>query len=632
MTQRFQVDLAGMVDLLSGNLYSGPHVYLRELLQNAVDAVAARSAANPAAPGVIRLRNWEDDGVAALDVTDTGIGLSAQEAVALLATIGRSSKRDAELGGGRSEFIGQFGIGLLAAFMVADRVDVISRSARPGTAPIHWTGRADGTFELEELDGAGPPIGTTMRLRARRGAEHWLSRETVLDLARDYGSLLDADVQVQVGVEGRAPMWRRISEPELPWARAHPSPAARQHALTTYCERTFGFTPLSLIDLALPAAGLTGVAFVLPQAVSPGSGRHRVYLKRMLLGPRVDAVMPDWAFFTRAVINAEVLSPTASREEVRDDATLAAVREGLADQLQKWALDVLSEPSPFAEAFIATHHLALRALALTDPQILDLVAEVLPYETTDGPMTLAEVARRAPGGRLLYATTTQAYRRVATVARAQGLIVVNAGYVYDADLLERLARRPGWQLRELSNDDLVQVLSPVGLERELEVSDAVARGRRLLADDDCDVVVRRFSPPSVPAVLLRDEAGERRRDLDRERRAAPGRWAGILDDFADDAGHRSRTLVLNDDSAVARRLSDHPRAQVFDAGLRSLYYSAVMLAGDGLRSDESAGLGRAIGGLLEACLDGAAPTTGPAGGPPPPGGSTDDPKPPEDRS
>lgn len=85
-------------------------------------------------------------------VADTGIGLTAEEARTLLSTIASSSKRDGPLGGGRQEFIGQFGIGLLSAFTVAERVEVISGSARPGHAPVRWVGDADGTFTVEELD------------------------------------------------------------------------------------------------------------------------------------------------------------------------------------------------------------------------------------------------------------------------------------------------------------------------------------------------------------------------------------------------------------------------------------------------------------------------------------------------
>ena len=109
MAQRFQVDLSGMVDLLSRHLYSGPQVFLRELLQNAVDALAARASCDPEAPARIRIRcGTTEDGRATLEVADTGSGLTADEAADLLATIGRSSKRDSLLGEGRAEFIGQF--------------------------------------------------------------------------------------------------------------------------------------------------------------------------------------------------------------------------------------------------------------------------------------------------------------------------------------------------------------------------------------------------------------------------------------------------------------------------------------------------------------------------------------------
>ncbi|MBK0420850.1 HSP90 family protein [Leucobacter sp. CSA2] len=610
MSDRFQVDLAGMVDLLSRHLYSGPQVYVRELIQNAVDAVTARRALDPEAPATIRISTGETPaGEALVEVVDTGVGLTAAEAAELLATIGRSSKRDPSLGLGRAEFIGQFGIGMLAAFMVADRIEVRSRSAVLGAAPILWEGRAEGTFEVTELaaneGGAAEeiPVGTTVRVIARAEAAHWLAADTVLGLAREYGSLLPFDISVLVPVDGDEPAWRRITEPELPWRVEYRSRGERSAALAEYCERTFGFTLIAAIDLELPVAGVSGVAFLLPQAVSPGSGQHRVYMKRMLLGQRIDRVLPDWAFFARAVIDTETLSPTASREQLHDDELLMTVRDALGAQMKQWVTETLRSPSGLARRVIEVHHLALRALAVTDPEMLELVAEVLPFETSDGVMTLAEAAAR---GEIVYTSTTEAYRRVAAVARAQGLAVVNAGYVYDADLLQRLGSRGGWRVRELESADLVQILAVPSLARELEVADAVARARDLLETDDCDVIVRGFAPDSVPAILLRDAEGEHRRDLDRERDEQPDLWGGLLDGFAEERAARTRTLVLNDDCEVAQRLLAAPAGEVFAAGLRSLYLSAVMLAGEGLRGSETTAFSGALGVLLGAAL--GAPT------------------------
>ncbi|UOQ58521.1 HSP90 family protein [Leucobacter allii] len=618
MSERFQVELSGMVDLLSRHLYSGPQVYLRELIQNAVDAVTARCETDPGAAARVRLSVEEAPGAPpVLRIADTGIGLTAAEATELLATIGRSSKRDAALGTGREAFIGQFGIGMLASFMVADRIVVRSRSCVPGAAAIRWAGSADGTFEVSELPEDDPEagrveVGTTVELVARPDAAHWFATETVLGLAREYASLLPVDIAVRVpddrttrgGGTTDPARWRRVTEPDLPWRADFASPAERERALAAYCEEVLGFTPLASIDLSLPLAGVSGVAFVLPQAVAPGSGQHRVYMKRMLLGSRVDGVLPEWAFFARAILDSEALSPTASREQVHDDEVLLGVREALGEQLKTWAMRELRAPTALARRVLETHHLALRALAVTDPEMLELVAEVLPFETSDGAMTLREAGSGDDdgAGEIVYTATTEAYRRVAAVARAQGMVVVNAGYVYDAELMERLGRRPGWRVRELASADLAHVLATPSLAREDELRSAVARARALLTAEDCDAVVRDFAPESVPAILLRDPEGEHRRALERERAAAPELWADLLGAFAEPEPARSRSLVLNDRSALVRRLLAAPAGPVFDAGLRAVYLSALMLAGEGLRATESNALSEALGVLLGSAL------------------------------
>src|SRR5690242_12182020 len=120
----FQVDLRGIVDLLSHHLYASPRVYVRELLQNAVDAIIATGSAES---GAIRISTGRiTTGADGLQITDNGIGLTEAQVHELLATIGRSSKRD-ELGFARHEFLGQFGIGLLSCFLVADEIRVHTR-------------------------------------------------------------------------------------------------------------------------------------------------------------------------------------------------------------------------------------------------------------------------------------------------------------------------------------------------------------------------------------------------------------------------------------------------------------------------------------------------------------------------
>jgi molecular chaperone HtpG len=629
----FQVDLHGVVDLLARHLYSGPRVYLRELLQNGVDAITARRALDPACPATVRLRPLADG---SLLVVDSGVGLTRAEAEELLATVGRSSKRDLDLGLGREEFLGQFGIGLLSAFMVADEIELVSRSARDPQAPaVRWRGHADGSYDLTELpdaalpDGAGP-VGSTVRLRPRRDMEHWLAGETVAALAAEFGSLLPVDVAVEVPL-GAAPagpdelpadgtprtghVWRRVSAPELPWRRTYPDEAARARALAQHCEQTFGFTPLAHIDLEVPLAGVTGVAYVLPAAVPPGGGgSHRVYLKRMLLGPRVEGLLPEWAFFVRCVIDASGLRPTASREQLYTDEVLLATQEALADAVRSWTLRTLESSTTLAQQFVATHHLAVRSLALSDDTMLDLAARILPYETTDGTLTLAEVAQEH--GRVVYAPTLEDYKRIAPVARAQGVAVVNAGYVYDADLLARLAQRSPGEVRPLGAGDIAQVLSPLTPERELATLDAVRAAGDVLRPLDTDVVVRTFEPAELPAVLLHDRDGDHQRDLRTAMAEADDVWSDVLAGFAEPAA--ARQLVLNDASPLVRDLLAAPPGEVFAAGLRSLYVSALLLAGEPLRARESELMTGSMAVLLRAGLRDARlrpddETAGPAG-------------------
>jgi molecular chaperone HtpG len=153
--ENFQVDLRGIVEILSHHLYSSPRVYVRELLQNARDAVIGRLRVEPNAfEGMQRapIEVLVDDASRSIVVRDYGIGLTEDEARGLLATIGASSKRR-EFAAARRDYLGQFGIGLLSCFLVGDAIEVRSRSARDPNAPtMQWVGYGDGTYTVRPAD------------------------------------------------------------------------------------------------------------------------------------------------------------------------------------------------------------------------------------------------------------------------------------------------------------------------------------------------------------------------------------------------------------------------------------------------------------------------------------------------
>lgn len=586
----FQVDLRGLVDLLSHHLYSSPRVYLRELLQNAVDAVTARRAEQPDAPARVRL--YAEEG--ALRVEDSGIGLTEADVHSLLATIGRSSKRSDGIAGGiqeaRSDFLGQFGIGLLACFVVAERIRVVSRSARtPDAAPVEWTASDDGSYTVRTLpDAARPEPGTTVHLVARAGAAEWLSPERVLTLARDFGSLLPYDVRV--GEEA-------VTDLPAPWDRAYPSPANRRVALARHCHELFGFTPLDSIELDVPLAGIRGVAYVLPSAVSPAQrATHRVHLKGMLLTERAEQLLPDWAFFVRCVLDTDSLRPTASRESLYEDETLAAVREALGERIRSWLTGLAAGDPQRLAAFLSVHHLGVKSLARHDREMLRTMLPWLPFETTDGQLSLEEFAQRHPV--VHFTRTVEEYRQVAAIASAQGVGVVNGGYTYDGELVEALPSvRPGTVVAELDADTVTAHLDAVDATEELALAGFLAAARARLDAVQCDIALRSFHPISVPALHLDDRSTRHEQARAEAEEQADDLWAGILGSLRGSAPHAR--LVLNHLNPLVRRISSLGDQELIGTAIESLYGQALLMAQRPLRPADTALLNRAFIGLLE---------------------------------
>jgi molecular chaperone HtpG len=590
----FQVDLRGIVDLLSHHLYTSPRVYVRELMQNAVDAITARRTVEPYPPIDIAIEPLEATGDGTLRVHDTGIGLTETQVHELLATIGRSSKRD-ELGFVRHEFLGQFGIGLLSCFLVADEIRV---STRAGDAPtVEWTGRADGRYEVavapEQRQRAEP--GTTVTLVPRRDAEQWLSNDTVVELATLYGSQLPVPVRVA---------GRPVTASPAPWETDPAEPAAARHArLCAYAETVFGFVPFDVVDLSVPEAGLRGVAFVLPVAASPASRvTHRVYLKQMLLSENVEGLLPKWAFFVRCVVDTTELRPTASREALYDDNLLAEVRESLGDQLRGWMSRLGTVDPVRLAAFLRIHHLGVKALAVYDDEMLRLVQRWWPFETNVGPLTLAEFAERY--GLVRYCPVLDDFRQLAPVAAAQGVPVVNAGYVYDADLLARLP--------DVNRSLVVEVMTAADLTTRLELLDAATEAalrpfltgaQRALDRMGVEVVVRSFEPQALPALYLLDADVARQLDLRRTQEQVDDTWSAILHTFSSPVDGRPQ-LVLNYRNPLVPQMAALGDSDLAVLAIEGLYGQALLQGYQPLRPIDRAALNQSFFGLLGRAMKG----------------------------
>jgi molecular chaperone HtpG len=585
----FQVDLRGVVDLLSHHLYGSPRVYVRELLQNAVDAITARQSVEPGAPTEIVFELADDR---TLRVSDSGIGLTEDQVHELLATIGRSSKRD-DLGFARHEFLGQFGIGLLSCFLVADKIRVDTRAA--GSPTVRWTGYSDGRYSVEPAPQERTEVGTTVTLVPRYDVDEYVNLDRVTELARLYGSLLPYPVRV-----GAVP----TSDGPPPWLAPAASVGARRAALVEYCERVLGFTPFDVIDLSVPVAGLTGAAFVLPQPGHPAArSGHRVYLKRMLLAEGAEGLLPDWAFFARCVVDATELRPTASREALYEDALLEEVREALGERLRGWLVGLAtSDPARLGE-FLAVHHLGVKALALHDDDMLRLVETWWPMETNTGRMTLAEF--RSRHGLLRYTVKLDEFRQLAAVAAAQDLPLINAGYTYDTEIIERIPTMDRSALIErLEPSDLTTRFEPLDPGVELDLQPFMTAAQRAMDRLGCSVLLRAYEPSALPALYLVDRSALFAAELRATRDRVDDLWAGVLDALASSASDDRPQLVLNHRNPLVRRITVLDDPALVGLAVEALYGQALLLGYHPIRPADAALLNSSFLGLLNRAVPG----------------------------
>lgn len=562
----FQVHLRGVVELLSRSIYSGPSVYLRELLQNAHDAIAARRD-HDGQGGHITITPLSSRSDV-LVVTDDGVGLNVDEVAELLATVGRSSKRDIfDLP--RGDRLGQFGIGLLSCFMIADQITVLTRSAK-GAEPVEWVGRADGTFSVRPLEGLEAlqvPVGTRVQLRPRADDAHMAAEATVLALARKYGEYLSIPIDVD-RADGRQ---FRINKPAI---FARPLDADPEELLALGQE-LIGARPVEAIALNVPSTGTVGVAYVLPYAPSPGARQAtRAYLGGMLLSESLDDLLPEWGFFVRCIVTTSGLHPTASREGLIEDSALEETRQALGQILRRWVLSMAATRPASLQEFLAVHHLGLRAVAVHDDELAELMVPHLRFETSIGTSTLRDLAAAHP--RLRYTSTVEEFRQLAPLASPDEP-VINGGYVYDEALLRRASLvMDGVSLQPAELGEVLDALAEPPLEHRAQIAAFEERAEAVLADLDCAAMVRSFTPADVPAVYVTDQrvlGAARRREVAQDAGGLFGSLLGKLNSAP--VGPRGR-LCLNFENRLVRTLMGTEDPAVFPSALRVVYVQSLL--------------------------------------------------------
>ena len=227
-TRGFKAEVSQLLQLMIHSLYSHREIFLRELISNASDANDKLRFLSLEQPELLaddsELGIWieADKDKGTVTIRDNGIGLSREDAINHLGTIAKSGTAEffGKLTGDAqkdSQLIGQFGVGFYSAFIVADRVEVLSRKAgEPVSAGVRWQSKADGEFTVETLDHAAR--GTTIVLHLKEDAKEFADSWRLRSLVRRYSDHIAFPVRMPK--EGEATLDTEVvNQAQALWTR-----------------------------------------------------------------------------------------------------------------------------------------------------------------------------------------------------------------------------------------------------------------------------------------------------------------------------------------------------------------------------------------------------------------------------
>lgn len=595
LEHKFQINLRGIIDLLSDHVYSKRDVYVRELLQNATDAIRARAKVEPGHIGDVHIEVHQAKGKPpSLMISENGIGLTPDEVHLFLATIGLSSKKAAE-GEQQSDFIGQFGVGLLSCFAVSESIVVYSKSAKEPTAPaVEWRAKPDGTYTLKELDRDLAP-GTQVWLTAKEGCEELFAPDKVRDLCRHYGGLLPYPIRITYGK-----VTEIANERGAPWRQEYRSERERLRAMMDFGRETFETQFLDAIPLKSAVGDVDGIAYVLPYTANLGSKRtHRVYLKNMLLSETAENLLPEWAFFVKAIVNANDLRPTASRESFYEDDNLDSARDTLGECLRTYLVELAEKDPRKLDKLIGLHALAIKSLATQDDDFYRMVIDWLPFETNQGEVTFGEY--RKLNDVVRFVPTVDQFRQVARVAQAHGMTVINAGYTYDAELLAKAEDALNIPVEKLDPTSLTHTFDDLTLTEQESIGAFLTAAETVLKSFRCEPEVKKYKPRELPALYTTTGEGRFFRSLEQSKEIANPLWSGVLDNLSkkDRPPTTFANICFNYENPLVKRLTTVRDRAVLHRSIQMLYLQSLLLGHHPLSGKEMQLLNDGLLALIE---------------------------------
>lgn len=340
----FRAEVSKLLDIVVNSLYSEKQIFLRELISNASDAcdkLKYLMLTNPdiaKGNGAFKIKVIPDAQNATLTISDNGIGMNKEDLINHLGTIAKSGTaefvRNIKDNGSGMELIGQFGVGFYAAFMVADKVEIITHKA--GEAETwKWVSDGKNGFEITSAERAGN--GTDIKLFLKADDKNYTDTIYLRQIIRTYSDHIDYPIVLELGEAGE----ETVNTASALWTR-HKSEISDEQYKEFYHHISHNFDD-PWMTLHFKAEGnieYTGLLFIpseMPYDLFQPDKKNslKLYVNKVFISDKVEELMPSYLRFVKGVIDSADLSLNISREMLQHSALIEKIKHGTVSRLLK---------------------------------------------------------------------------------------------------------------------------------------------------------------------------------------------------------------------------------------------------------------------------------------------------------
>lgn len=387
-TKEFQAEVKKMLDIVIHSLYTEKNIFLRELISNSADALEKFRHQSLLEEEVfdghvpLEITIDMDEKANTLTISDTGIGMDRGELEANLGTIAHSGSKTfftqlSEAAQKDVSLIGQFGVGFYAAFMVAKKVRVQSRSYRMDDMGHEWSSDGEGSFTISMSPGIRR--GTKIILELKDDAKDYANEHTIKRIIKQYSSFVSFPIKVKdEEVNTVQALWTRnkneIKEEEYTEFYKFLGNAIDEPLLKLHFSAD---APLAIKSLLfVPQENFENMGF---GRMDPGVS---LYCQRVLIEQHSKNILPEWLRFLKGVIDSEDLPLNISRQALQDNALVMKINKVITKRFLKHLAEVSkSEPEQY-EKFWKTFGIFLKEGVTSDFTHRENIAKLLRFESS----------------------------------------------------------------------------------------------------------------------------------------------------------------------------------------------------------------------------------------------------------